>query len=496
MKSDYNVCIVLILFCPFILFSQSFDEKEMVNRLWFESDNLIHSGKLEEAIIFNEKLINLCKENDFDKGLVMGYYNIGNALSLMGRYKESILYLNLAEDENKKEKNKELEAIINTAYGNNYLELELHSVSLKYFHKTIIATNKIPLKERRNYLLSFAYGNIGSIYEAAKETDSAYYYRRAAYDEIKDSYNTISLADFFTEYQYNQDSAKHYLKEATEKWGVKMEIHNTYTSYDSHLLHKSWGKYYERDGNYEESFNHYHQSLDEAFGSNILSCILDSYYHLYQVSQKTGDYAKANNYLFKYNEIKDSINSQQKKSLDFSVQKFLDKTENEYKTKRFHFYLIIGGISVAFLTLLYLLFLYLNKKRKVEKQIIKSQIALSEKEKIINQKEQETQELKQKVNESFDEIIGLAKSNSPQFFTRFQEIYPEFTVKLLEIEPKLQTSELTFCAYIFLNFSTKDIANYTFTSPKTVQNRKNHIRKKLQIPSDKDIYIWMKEIMD
>src|SRR5690606_38509498 len=97
---------------------------------------------------------------------------------------------------------------------------------------------------------------------------------------------------------------------------------------------------HERSGNYTESLNHYHQSLNDAFGSNILSCILDSYHHLYQVSQKTGDYAKANNYLIKYNEIKDSVNSQQKKSLDFSVQKFLDKTENAYKSKKVRLYFI------------------------------------------------------------------------------------------------------------------------------------------------------------
>lgn len=88
----------------------------------------------------------------------------------------------------------------------------------------------------------------------------------------------------------------------------------------------------------------------------------------------------------------------------------------------------------------------------------------------------------------------LAKENSPEFFTRFNEVYPEFRNKLLEISPRSKTSELTFCAYLFLNFSTKDIAEFTFTSPRTVQTRKYNIRKKFNIPTDEDLYIWIQNI--
>lgn len=92
---------------------------------------------------------------------------------------------------------------------------------------------------------------------------------------------------------------------------------------------------------------------------------------------------------------------------------------------------------------------------------------------------------------SYDEIIALAKSNSSDFLFRFKETSPHFFDKLLEIDPELITSELTFCAYLKLYFSTKEIATYTFVTPKAVQNRKNRIRKKLNIPSDIDLYFWI-----
>ena len=116
------------------------------------------------------------------------------------------------------------------------------------------------------------------------------------------------------------------------------------------------------------------------------------------------------------------------------------------------------------------------------------------KEDIISRKEEQTKELEQKVNSSFQEIIDLAKENHPNFYTRFQEVYPTFQKKLLAIDSTLQNSELILLAYIYLNFETKEIANYLFKAPKTIQNRKHHLRKKLQIPSSEDIAVWLKTL--
>ncbi|MDP9958087.1 hypothetical protein J2X97_003761 [Epilithonimonas hungarica] len=90
----------------------------------------------------------------------------------------------------------------------------------------------------------------------------------------------------------------------------------------------------------------------------------------------------------------------------------------------------------------------------------------------------------------YDEIISLAQHNSAEFLYRFRGANPKFFEKLLQIEPNLKTSELTFCAYLKLQFSTKEIAACTFVTLKAVQNRKNRIRKKLNIPSQEDLYVW------
>lgn len=92
-----------------------------------------------------------------------------------------------------------------------------------------------------------------------------------------------------------------------------------------------------------------------------------------------------------------------------------------------------------------------------------------------------------------EEIIRLAKDNSPRLLSKFKISYPDFFEKLATIEPNLQNSELIFCIYLRLNLTTKEIATYTFVTPKAIQNRKNRIRKKLNIASKVDIYKWFDE---
>lgn len=94
---------------------------------------------------------------------------------------------------------------------------------------------------------------------------------------------------------------------------------------------------------------------------------------------------------------------------------------------------------------------------------------------------------------NFTDLIALAKNNDAEFLALFNEIYPGFIASLKTINPKIRSSELEFCAMTFLNFSTKNIAQYTFVTVRAVQIRKNRLRKKLNIASDIDFNNWMRD---
>jgi DNA-binding CsgD family transcriptional regulator len=94
----------------------------------------------------------------------------------------------------------------------------------------------------------------------------------------------------------------------------------------------------------------------------------------------------------------------------------------------------------------------------------------------------------------FDELVVLAKQNDSTFLTKFQELYPGFIDRLLEINPNLVSSELAFCAMIKLNFTSKEIANYTFIQHKSVQQKKHRLRKKLDVPTNQDLYVFFQNL--
>ena len=93
-----------------------------------------------------------------------------------------------------------------------------------------------------------------------------------------------------------------------------------------------------------------------------------------------------------------------------------------------------------------------------------------------------------------DEILALAIENSPRLLSKFRLVEADFFSKLSAIQPDLKNSELVFCIYLKLNLTTKEIATYTFVTPKAIQNRKNRLRKKLSIASDMDIYKWFNDL--
>ncbi|SEF61547.1 regulatory protein, luxR family [Halpernia humi] len=94
--------------------------------------------------------------------------------------------------------------------------------------------------------------------------------------------------------------------------------------------------------------------------------------------------------------------------------------------------------------------------------------------------------------EDIDILYTSAKSRDPNFYNKFQNFYPNFFKNLTKLNADLQKNELHILAFIYLNFETKEIAEILFLSPKTIQNKKYNIRKKLNIKSKEDIYIWLK----
>ncbi|MBB6238358.1 DNA-binding CsgD family transcriptional regulator [Pedobacter sp. AK013] len=95
---------------------------------------------------------------------------------------------------------------------------------------------------------------------------------------------------------------------------------------------------------------------------------------------------------------------------------------------------------------------------------------------------------------SLKAIIELAHARDPSFMKRFSEAESIFIERLLQVSPQLLPAELTLCAYIRLNFDTKEIARTCKLSVRAVESRKYRIRKKLGIDGETNMYTWMLDL--
>jgi DNA-binding NarL/FixJ family response regulator len=91
----------------------------------------------------------------------------------------------------------------------------------------------------------------------------------------------------------------------------------------------------------------------------------------------------------------------------------------------------------------------------------------------------ENPKYKETVNEILSHIDLHLKQNGMEGFEKyFIEVHPEFFNQLKQKYPDLTPGELKICAFVRLNLSSKEIANLTNKSLRSVENSRTTIRKK------------------
>ena len=104
----------------------------------------------------------------------------------------------------------------------------------------------------------------------------------------------------------------------------------------------------------------------------------------------------------------------------------------------------------------------------------------------------ETSELK-KILRSLTEDEKL-NDEWEQFSIHFNKVHGDFLIILKEKFPDLKPHELKLCAYLRMNLSSKEIAHLMSISVRGVEISRYRLRKKLQIPTDVNLFQFLFEI--
>lgn len=128
----------------------------------------------------------------------------------------------------------------------------------------------------------------------------------------------------------------------------------------------------------------------------------------------------------------------------------------------------------------------------------KSQLALKIYRRKIRQRgiisELERQKKSMDLPTEMDHLIEVAKNDDILLIPKFNSLFPEIQRKLRLLNPKLTAGEFKLCILLSLKFTTKDIAHCNHISVRTVQTRKNRLRKNFSLPSNLDLYQWIDSI--
>lgn len=481
MKVIRDYCLVVAR-CCFLLFISSFAAYSQDNKSAKikEIDSVLLLSRQAQARVDVYKSLDyaleakvLSEKHDYSEGRAKSYFYCAQALLSKGGYDKALEYLSKSEQE---KFTKEIPLMLSEVYrvrGRTYVHMGLYDWAIKEFEKGLVHIKKTKDAQLVDSYSSLNYENLSQAYRSKDAWDSVYYYvakNKAildSRDEVSVSLNLVNMHGLIGEYYAKSQKYDSAMVHFNKSLSIAHKHKVPYTS--SVLRHM--GNMELENGNTDEALGYYTRAknnLDTTGIKNEISLVYRAFVSAYEAKNNIDslDYYKHRAALVD-NELANETVMASKKALDIIL-----KEERKNKKEETVKILIITG-AILLVVCLGLLFYILKYRQKSQ---------------LLSEKEGEALELKQKVNDAFADILTLAKNNDPAFSMRFAEVYPEFVHELTRRYPELSNTEISLCAMIFLNFSSKEIAKYTFLEHRSVQTKKNRLRKKLSLSPDIDLH--------
>jgi|GEM_PF-4867477 len=312
-------------------------------------------------------------------------------------------------------------------------------------------------------------------------------------------------------------------------------FYKEYTNAISSLIYL--GKTYQAQKNYDKALLHYKEAqmyLEKEYTSVVryepqadLRLYLDIYKGFSDISDISGNYEQAYQYLKLHKKYSDTLTILQNKenlALQQAQQVFnTQSNEKELAIKQQNFFIAFLLLLLLFVVGISLLVfrnyaLAANKKqlkaenlalaneaekernqRLQEAMIIKKQemaiatLQMQQKNELLVELKKEigeTENTSRKLEKIIDYIIDL-DNDWEEFKKHFEQIHPLFFHKLSQISDKITPNDFKHCAYIRINLDMKQVAHLMRIAPESVKMSRNRLRKKLQLLPEADLYKFL-----
>lgn len=474
-------------------------EFQKVDSMLLRTHYLNHKeGNLEAAMDLAFEIVKTSKEINYPKGIVNGYYIIATYLSDSQDFQKSIEYIQKAETYKEYlQKNSDAQFNIFMLQSSNHYDLGFASMSAEYYKKAEDLILKEKIYPKQQYYLMILYMKAEWAFEDLNKQYQRFHkarYINQRTDVFPEDFPRAEIlvkkAEIFDKLGFyhlemnNLDSARYYFNHCLRTG------HELQGELAQAIAISSLALVDEKEENYLEALENLDKAEDLFKTNNSYPNLLELYDIKHRIYGKLANLEKENEYLKLHNELSSYLTNEKNKGRDTTILNLVTQKENEIiQNKRNQNRILYLTIFAIFLVITFGTYLFFKIRKQNQKKLSQTNEALL---KI----EQQAEELKVKTNDSLDEMINLVKENRPEFFARFQEIYPQFTSKMLQINPSLKPSELVLAAYIYLGLNTKDIAEYTFKAVQTIKNNRRNLRKRLNIPIEDNLFLWIRNYLD
>lgn len=493
-KISYNwkffslfLCVATILSCSPIQ-----GDKSTIDSLLLKADTSLYHNSLQSLTYAKQASLLAEKSNDSERK-AEAYYYIAFNLNILEEYEKSYTYIEKGLAEKAQKNNKSLKARLISLKGFQYSRLHLYKQQAKQ-NKEVLDLTMSSQDPESIMIAARSLASIGNSYTIIGDYKTAHDYcskgielTKKVPENIYKNLKTIYKAKDHLFY----NKAMMYIEQgkAPEAFPF-IEMAFLQAKADSKplsLFIELYGDYYTRMGNTQKAISYYlDASIDKQKRKWNRSTSADLFLKISASYNRIKQYDDEEKYL-KLSAAERLIDENKNRA---RIQSMLDNIEEEENIKQKKENQLKSLFAVA---LLIVLSLMIWKYREFR---LKKSALISVKESEIEQKRQLIETLELKVNDSFLELIELAKKNSPLFWARFQEVHPKFLKRMLSIDANFKSSELILCAYLYLGFATKEIADYTFKAIKTVENNRYNLRKKLGLSSEEDLILWLRNKVD
>jgi len=405
-----------------------------------------------------------------------------------------------------------------------YDHLGNHEKGLEYAKKA----NEISIVTNDSINIPANLNNIGTQYRGLNELDSAYHYIFQAMNLNQQkndlnglAINYLNLASCFFD-DNKIDSSEYYVRKAED---INLRLEHSNGLSNCYLL-KAQISLVQNDT--IKSVKYFKKVIDSTYDLGNANNKIIAFGALHDIALNNQEYKAAIEYFKAYKSIEDSLdilanqNLMDMLNLKVEHEKYETKLELENKEVKIHshrqsiFLIILLGV-VTILVVSVLLVIKLNRA--------KARIASAEKKLIEEKLESKNREIvthvltllrrNKAITEICDRLFDIEKMATKvetrnaissisrdlnrtktlevwkEFEIRFKEVNGDFHNNLLKSYPDLSQSEQRLCAFLRMNMSTKDISELIGVHPRSVDNTRSKIRKKLGLKAEENLFSFL-----